>query len=655
MAKDIRFGTTRVSRRRLLPAADSSNGTRTYNLGVSSVLLCGLLLFATPADELFHEVEVRVGRDLTERDVGAWARALAAEPMPNAPDATFERLIVASLAGHEVEAKRVLDDMAELSAERQRELECVGMFLLGRDDYELARHAHDRLPHMHCGWTYVLVRVLAAREDPEKLEQWLARQASINRAYIDDQAWFAKRRGKLDRILEKLERAILDKQSLRLFLRVASRVNARWRLDNLPGRFQPKSRYATYEVGCLLSTSYPCVALVYLERSLRMPFTDEDTRLFGEVRRGTGVDLFSGEAPSDPKTLLPGWTKRQLLSLYHRTGQPKRAQALLEEIAKDYPDGIPSDFVRFAGQVQARSGERVIAKRVEEAPGKDTAKYWLQRASYYDGRAEYDEVARSYLEAIQLVTKEQKTRIVLQFADWATHRQRIAQAAPSMRERMRSIDVASRSFLDLAMRIPDGDESLWKHLSAVERWGKGQQDVLERLARGSSAARRDLVWKRAERLAKDKDPSRASTLAWMMLRLGEPARAAGHYAEAIARLPEGEERERLRWYLYRAHKEAGHWKEALALWQAARKHLGVREAPRHQRGLAVCCARAGQRKLAMRLWAQSTNFDRMNFQGLDDMVDAGLRQELTAYYTDLAKADPLTLAPKRALALLESN
>lgn len=57
----------------------------------------------------------------------------------------------------------------------------------------------------------------------------------------------------------------------------------------------------------------------------------------------------------------------------------------------------------------------------------------------------------------------------------------------------------------------------------------------------------------------------------------------------------------------------------------------------------------------MRLWAQSTNFDRMNFQGLDDMVDAGLRQELTAYYTDLAKADPLTLAPKRALALLESN
>lgn len=100
--------------------------------------------------------------------------------------------------------------------------------------------------------------------------------------------------------------------------------------------------------------------------------------------------------------------------------------------------------------------------------------------------------------------------------------------------------------------------------------------------------------------------------------------------------------------------ETGDWKGAEEIWQLARQRLTPSETPQWLGDIAVCAARAGARKDAMRLWKTHANLDRGATGDLDDMIAAGMRDDLLAFYKQMKRDDPGSSAPDRAITLINS-
>jgi len=624
-----------------------------YRALLAALLLAGPTLAQDDVSTLWWESDRAVSLALRQRNVGEWARELAAKPMPKTTSGCFERLQVLALAGHAADARRVLDHLAELPPEQQADLKALADFLIGRDDWLLAKYAHERLPHMEGGWTYILVRHLARTEEPDDVERWLKHQASRSRLWVGHRIWFAQKRGRADTLFRDLEKNVTDLQSLQFLLTSMSRVHAKRRLDWLPGRLQPKSAYASYHIGCTLGAGYDCVALVYLEQALRLPVTDEDRAQY-EAQRAL-LATFDVEKKVDLAELVPAWAKRRLMGIYLRINQPKRAQALLEELAVQYPNGVPNDMLQLAGMVQASSGESFVRERVENAPGKDTVAYWLNRVDYYVGRKEHDEVEASYREALRLARDDMHRRVVLRYADWTAHIGVAERAHTVLLDALRKLDAGNDAANSLLERLPISAETTrlsWKHLAASKQWDGRSQAMLKRLADDAGGVNRPAVWKRGEGLVRDNHPSRACVLAWVMMLRKEQARASVLLRTAIQRMPPGDARRSAEYNLYRSLRESGNWKAAREAWPAARELLGPREVPNHLAELAVCAAKAGASGPAMDIWKRRTNYDRMNYAFLDKLADTGLRDELLKFYRALARDDPKCVAPAGALTVL---
>ena len=68
--------------------------------------------------------------------------------------------------------------------------------------------------------------------------------------------------------------------------------------------------------------------------------------------------------------------------------------------------------------------------------------------------------------------------------------------------------------------------------------------------------------------------------------------------------------------------------------------------------LAVAEAEAGRSDDALRLWAELVGLDRLQLSGLTELRDAGLGPALVEFYEELARKDPESVAPGRALDVL---
>jgi tetratricopeptide (TPR) repeat protein len=147
-------------------------------------------------------------------------------------------------------------------------------------------------------------------------------------------------------------------------------------------------------------------------------------------------------------------------------------------------------------------------------------------------------------------------------------------------------------------------------------------------------------WERAEGLARDADPSRSLVMGWVMTRSDATSRAIPWLKSALQRLEKPEERERAAFNLFDAYLDVGDWRSAEEMWPAARTSLTPKELPDWLGRIAVAAARAGEQAEALRLWKQRTNLDRVATIHLDEMLRAGLREPLLAFYRKLGEQDP---------------
>ena len=172
-----------------------------------------------------------------------------------------------------------------------------------------------------------------------------------------------------------------------------------------------------------------------------------------------------------------------------------------------------------------------------------------------------------------------------------------------------------------------------------------------------SAKRDDLDkhFVRAEEFVLGKDPSRASTLGWIMNRMHFPKRSIPLLEYAVENACDEELRERTHFTLLESYLDTGDWKHAEGVFPQAAKRLTAKELPEWYSRVAVAAAKAGAKTDAVRIWSRVANLSPSQIDGLEDLVEAGLRDELKNFYRKMQKEMPSSELPAKALMALEKK
>ena len=579
-------------------------------------------------------------RDVVEalfrRDVGEWARSLERTPVPKDPDARLDRFQVLVRAGDDAGLRRLIPALKDLETHRQAR---VIDFLIGREDWEMARYAMEQLPHAGPGWAYVFVRQWAARADADEIDRWLTAQTAKSRHWFFERLRFRKRLGTAEPLVDEAEAAARRKpkdiDGVRFYVNVLSAADAKRDLSWIAEQVRPRLAYESYRLGEDLLRHAPRVGIALLERALTQRFTEEDER---------AMKTYMCVVAGDVEPMLRDATKQRLMHAYLRVGEPKKSQKLLEELSAKYPDGIPTGMLEAAGRVQGASGARVIAKRVEENGTP------LDRAKYLAGRGENEKAEHAF----QTAWKERRgLDVVRAHAHHRFKTEGAESALALLRTRLEAVPVGGALAAGIIHQIvhysddrtkPDA-EPWWRYLAARPVWGNGREErLLYRMAERMDRKDGDAFWRRAEALAKDAHPSRARRIGWVMTRCDAHARALPLLRDAVARLDDEQERRSALFNLYETHLHLGDWRNAEKLGPRVRPHLTPNEIIEWYSRLALTAARAGDRADALRIWTVRTNLDRGDLRFIDEMAAAGFRKELTALYKGLGATRALARA-----------
>lgn len=668
--------------------------------------LLALLTFrpAAAAELDWYRIDRDVVDALAARDVGQWANDLAAVPADGADAAEWvRRLDVAARAGHADQARAAIDALGKLPLADDQGLNSglsqVADFLIDRQDWDLVRNFLERVPQAHSGWGYVFVKHWAEAGDPAEIDRWLAARAEADltaRDPSDDELgyWLKERiafrtaRGTQAELLKALADDVRAHPTavgpaLR-YLQAAGTANDAADVVWVGDVCKPPVAWESYVLGQALAARAPAAAVPVLQRSLDTPFTVDDER---PMRRAYARAMTAAEHEKALRTS----TRLALVDCYRKTGQPDKAQKLMEQVTAESPDGLPpAGLSQLAGQVQAASGARVIEGRIRaaEPENQNSPAYWLGRAGYYAGRKEDRQARDAFERALALAPLDANEPLrghgnggvvksgVLR--DYVNYVARVAgnrdayelawanlKNVPADHQMTRQIvrflvygigingDGKTRVFLA-------DDERLWTYLAAAAEWDSAEERLVWEMAKAAPAGdARERFWRRAEGLAggadgHPADPSRAARLGWVMTRCtdtdrGLNGRAVPLLKDAVARLKDDDKRQSTAFNLFETYLDLNDWRAAEAVWSDARARLTPKERPEWYAKLAVAAARAGAADDAMRLWSRAANFDRLHLAPLGDLARAGLADRLNAFYDDMAKSDPASTAPAAAL------
>lgn len=598
------------------------------------------------------------------RDIGRWARELAARPLPDDLGELARAFNVFVRAGHEKSVRRAIDQLATMQdRDEVHLLSQMADDLIGREDWDAALYFVKRIERAQPGWGYVLIRHWAKGSDADEIDSFLVKRQA-NDYWFTERVRFRDEAGTLDKLIEKLADQVREQpaklEPVRRYIKAVLQAgindhDIRW----LTMICRPKTAYDKLKLARELRF-VPAVAAIFLEQSLDTPYTEKDA---AAMERHMSMSAIERPDPPSWEPMLRGWAKYDLMQAYKRIGAAKKAQKLLEELTAENPDGLGSlALSRMAGQIQAASGAQVVKGRILEAEEKNkhNSSYWRGRGEYFAGRKDRDKALQAYQKALETAVdvheklwaadcysrylEQVKGRPAAMDLLWKEYRAAEDEVHQDRLVRMMGVDFYRRH-----------QEAFWKYLAARNSW-EGPQRLIwnaaqEESKRGDVAA----FWTRAEKLASVPDaPNRAKVLGWIMTRTQASARAIPLLRHAVEGLKDKDERRSAGFTLFEAYLETGDWRGAEGTWQLARRRLTPNETPQWLGDIAVCAARAGARDDSMRLWKTHANLDRGATGDLDDMIAAGMRTDLLAFYKQMKKNDPASTAPERAIALINA-
>jgi hypothetical protein len=383
-------------------------------LYIKCVILVSLVLVAnsfaqnyqyfSPYDDDDKAIETKVEELLTKRDVGELADEFLRNKTVFSADDLLIQVSVFARAGYVTQVRETLQIISENQA----------LFLDKSQLYKVVKRAIDRNDLTSLKIYYEKLFV----EDTDKIEGFIdlwKQKGNVKeveawlkiRSSKDDISWyrwmeFKKSIGELDEIENELTQKIRENAGditlVEKYLRVVSdqrfsqygirsldyKKDVSWLVDVV----EVENAYENYELAIMMTERLPQFAIKLFKKSLSLPFTQKDRKLFGEKAfRGSSIN--NGVTNSEKQ--LRYWTKSHLVQLYVSNNQGNLAQPIAEElVAMDKSDIKTGDTYSTAGMAQASSGQRVIESKIlqDEATNENSPQYWLNRANYYNGRNE---------------------------------------------------------------------------------------------------------------------------------------------------------------------------------------------------------------------------------------------------------------------------
>jgi tetratricopeptide (TPR) repeat protein len=312
----------------------------------------------------------------------------------------------------------------------------------------------------------------------------------------------------------------------------------------------------------------------------------------------------------------------------------------------------------------------------EQPKSENNPEYWRERAQYYHGRQETAQEEAALKQGLALtvpaIAPERRTKgyadarrwMLGDYARFLGRHQRHTEAVALLRQELTDAPADSESAIgaahllafDFKTHVTPDDELLWTWLAQRAKWEFTEERVLREMIEKAKPESRDGHFKRAETMTADADPSRAAILGWILNRLNQPARSIPLLVRAMEQAPaDSELRKSAAFSLFESYLDVNDWKSAETLFPAARQRLSATEVSEWYAKIAVAAARAGAKDDALRLWKAVVNLNPAELSCLRDLVKAGLRDALTAFYRDLQKQMPDSEWPTRALQTLESS
>jgi len=409
----------------------------------------------------------------------------------------------------------------------------------------------------------------------------------------------------------------------------------------------------------------------------------------GYAERAATTPLAAGEVGWIGESLAAVWPEESLRAAFTADAQDSLAMCLLklDRKAEAQQWMVKADDLReryglgrnalFAGQVQAVSGQRVIEGRIQKAGEKseDDPDSWLERAQYYRGRNEPAQEEAALKQAMALVEPQPKperpvhwsdrrSQVVSSYEGFLVRQGRRPEAIALLRREVEaSPDAASAQWAvhslayDFEKEIGAEDPLLWGWLEKRTKWDYTEERLVWRLLENAGVEGRERCLVRAESLAAGADPSRAMMLGWVMTRLswGCSPRAIPQLKYALERSADGDLIRSATLTLFEAYLESGKWREAEALYPQVAGHLGPGEKTEWYTRIALAAAKAKARTDAMRLWASAAAVDPSQLDYLEPLAQAGLRDDLVAFYKTMRKRLPASQIPVRALQKLNEG
>lgn len=561
----------------------------------------------------------------------------------------------------------------------EHDLSEMSNFLIGREQWRLAKAFLELFPEAHPGWGYVFVKHwLKESSSPvahKEIDDWLAARSRSNPEssyWLLERMRFHGERGTEKSFLEELAAEVklrpADISPAMRYVEAAELARQRVDLSWLSDTFKPAQCFQQFQFGEKLSSRWPAVAEKYLEMSLAHPFTPSDkTQVEALLRKMSAMPMMMMK--TNAEQILRTWTKQCLANCYHRTNQDARAQKLLVELSKELPAGMPSyALTRQAGAIQIAVPDHPLEQMIKKAEPENTnsTDYWLGRASYYEGRKDDPSAVEAFEKALALtkVPLRNETAVMMRrraIDDYCHYLRRTKRSDKATALWWKEFEASDNP--ELKKRIVDSlwhadssllvynDARLWTYLSQKKSWELLDQHILQSMLSGPKADK-EYVFKRAEELSAEGDATRARVLGWIMTRNQQSKRAIPLLKRAASQLADPEAKKWVQFNLFEAYLDTGEWQTAEKHWTDARQQLTSGEIPGWLSRIAVAAAKAGAREDALRIWQRKDEFDRTLLSLLQDLCRFGMKEKLLDYYAKMEKQEPSSSVPRAARKLI---
>jgi hypothetical protein len=321
---------------------------------------------------------------------------------------------------------------------------------------------------------------------------------------------------------------------------------------------------------------------------------------------------------------------------------------------------------------------------VDEPAQHSTSQYWLERASYYHGRREYDRERDSYRQALVALRAKgdddaaliERFKVVQSFAFFLDERNNrkedkreleelltneLSSVPPETNYAFQVARLITRSQLELDdlrnSLLANRPSFLARVLGARSEWQLDEAALIKATVHREQVPSdlKEKIWTNLESVVRELGSTRTYFLAEAMQDSNEWHRAIPLWRRYI------EHASPANWEGYKADAAAKLFTAYCRTkqWQAAEKLLFAqpdwfwRVLPKALAEVAVVAAQQNAIDDAMRLWRLSTNLDRRNLENLPQLAQTKAKLHLVAMYLKMKKEDPLSTIPDLALRVLQ--